>query len=198
LSEALTAALQAVEKMAEEQEESIKEPEMVPIQGGTFVMGSDDSEYENEKPAHEVQVDSFEAGKYPVTFEEYDQFCEDTGREKPNDMNWGRGKRPAINVSWYDATAYCKWLNEKLGLSEENGYRLLTEEEWEYAYRAGTEGEYPFPLEDIDQYAWYYNNSSNQTHPVGEKLPNPWGLYDMAGNVWEWTASPYKKYGNKP
>ena len=194
LKAALEQALKDVEKLAEAK---IKEPEMVPIQGGTFVMGSDDSGYDNEKPAHEVQVDSFEAGKYPVTFEEYDQFCEDTGREKPGDMGWGRGRRPAINVSWYDAQAYCQWLNEKLGLSGGDEYRLLTEEEWEYAYRAGTEGEYPFLVEEIDEYAWYFSNSNNQTHPVGEKKPNPWGLYDMAGNAWEWTSSPYKKYADK-
>jgi formylglycine-generating enzyme required for sulfatase activity len=100
-------------------------------------------------------------------------------------------------VSWYDAQAYCQWLNEKLGLTGDDEYRLLTEEEWEYAYRAGTEGEYPFPVDEIDEYAWYFSNSNNQTHPVGEKKPNPWGLYDMAGNVWEWTSSPYKKYADK-
>jgi len=193
ITTALNAAIEGLKALAQSKKECV-EPEMVAIPGGTFTMGSDDSQYDNEKPAHEVTVKSFEAGKYPVTFEEYDMFCEDTGKEKPDDMGWGRGRRPVINVSWHDVMEYCKWLNEKLGLSKEEGYRLLTEEEWEYAYRAGSTEEYPFPLENIDEYAWHYKNAENQTHPVGEKKPNPWGLYDMAGNVWEWTSTKYESY----
>ena len=89
-----------------------------------------------------------------------------------------------INVSWHDAKAYCKWLSEKTGET----YRLPTEAEWEYACRAGTTTKWSFgdDEKELEKYAWYNKNSDDKTHPVGEKLPNPWGLYDMHGNVWEW------------
>ncbi|OQX76032.1 MAG: hypothetical protein B6D54_04730 [Epsilonproteobacteria bacterium 4484_65] len=147
-------------------------------------MGSDDGE-DNEKPVHEVVFNyDFEIAKYPVTFEEYDLFCEDTGKRKPDDKGWGRGKRPVINVSWRDAKEYCKWLSEKTG----ENYRLPTEAEWEYSCRAGTITKWSFgdDAKELEKYAWYSKNSEGKTHPVGEKLPNPWGLYDMHGNVWEW------------
>ncbi len=159
------------------------------INSGSFKMGSDDGD-DDEKPIHEVVINyDFEIAKYPVTFEEYDLFCEDTGKKKPDDRGWGRGKRPVINVSWHDAKAYCEWLNKKLGLDEETGYyRLPTEAEWEYSCRAGTTKKWSFgdDEEELTKYAWYDKNSNSKTHPVGEKLPNPWGLYDMHGNVWEW------------
>jgi len=152
-------------------------------------MGSPEDEpgrWQDEGPQHEVEVKAFSIGKYEVTFEEYDLFCEATGEKKPDDNGWGRGNRPVINVSWNDAVAYCEWLSEQTG----EHYRLPTEAEWEYACRAGTQTRYSFGDDEsqLGDYAWFDNNSDNQTHPVGEKLPNPWGLYDMHGNVWELTC----------
>lgn len=131
-----------------------------------------------------VLVGDFAAGKYPVTFEEYDAFCEASAREKPSDEGWGRGKRPVINVSWEDAQAYCQWLGERTGQE----YGLLTEAQWEYACRAGSETAYCYGdnEETLGDFAWYGGNSEGRTHPVGEKRPNDWGFYDMHGNVWEW------------
>ncbi|NQT52870.1 formylglycine-generating enzyme family protein [bacterium] len=99
-------------------------------------------------------------------------------------MGWGTGKQPAIGVSWLNAVNFCRWLSQKTGKK----YRLPTEAEWEYACRAGTTTAYSFGEDDsdIDDYAWYEDNADEQAHPVGEKKPNPWGLYDMHGNVKEW------------
>jgi len=158
-------------------------PELVWIPSGTFPMGSTQGS-EDEKPVHVVTLKSFALGKYEVTFDEYDQFCEATEREKPSDAGWGRGKRPVINVTWDDAKAYTKWLSEQTG----KDYRLPTESQWEYACRAGNVGKYTFG-DDVNQlgnYGWYDKNSEEKTHPVGEKKPNAFGLYDMHGNVWEW------------
>jgi len=157
-------------------------PELVWIPSGTFQMGN--NEIEDEKPVHPVTVKSFALGKYEVTFDEYDKFCEATAREKPSDEGWGRGKRPVINVTWDDAKAYTKWLSDQTG----KNYRLPTESQWEYACRAGNAGKYAFG-DDVNQlgnYGWYSKNSEGKTHPVGEKKPNAFGLYDMHGNVWEW------------
>jgi len=165
-------------------------PTMVWLRGGDFIMGQDDSPYEDEKPAHPVRVSAFSIGQYPVTFEEYDRFCDDTGRDKPDDRGWGRGRRPAINVSWDDASAYCDWLNRQ---QQTGTYRLLTEPEWEFACRAGTETRWYCGDDEelLDQYAWYAENSYGKTHPVGEKHTNAWQLYDLHGNVWEWCADWY-------
>jgi formylglycine-generating enzyme required for sulfatase activity len=157
-------------------------PEFVQIPGGTFQMGS--NEYDSEKPVHTVTVKNFAMGKYEVTFEEYDKFCDATGRSKPSDRGWGRGKRPVINVSWDDAKAYVKWLSEQTG----KDYRLPSEAQWEYACRAGSTGKYSFGDDrgQLGNYGWYSSNSDSNTHPVGEKQANKFGLYDMHGNVWEW------------
>jgi formylglycine-generating enzyme required for sulfatase activity len=159
-------------------------PSMVWLPDGDFTMGQDDSSYDWEKPAHPVRVDAFSIGQYPVTFEEYDRYCKETGREKPDDAGWGRGKRPVINVSWEDAQAYCEWLGERTGET----YRLATEAEWEYACRAGTQTRWSCgdDEEQLGDYVWYNKNADGKTHPVGEKRPNPWHLHDMHGNVWEW------------
>ncbi len=167
-------------------------PRMVWLPGGTFMMGDDESGYDAEKPTHEVTVSAFSVGQFPLTFEEYDGFCEATRRKKPEDEGWGRGTRPAINISWEDAAAYCEWLSQQTGAH----YRLPTEAEWEYACRAGSATRYCFgddeqPLVD---YAWYSSNSEDKTHPVGEKLPNDLELYDMHGNVWEWVQDWYGAY----
>jgi len=157
-------------------------PSMVLIRGGRFRMGGTKEKYE--KPIHDVSMPSFLIGKYPVTFAEYDVFCEATQRDKPNDEGWGREQRPVINVTWNDAVAYCKWLSEQTGTI----YRLPSEAEWEYACRAGSEGNYCFgsDIARLKDYAWYTENSDGKTHPVGKKQPNAWGLHDVHGNVWEW------------
>lgn len=130
--------------------------DMVFVKGGTFTMGDvmRDKEFDSELPLHEVTLDSFRMGRFAVTFDEYDAFCEATGREKPNDQGWGRGRRPVINVSWYDAVEYCNWLSEIWDLEpaytidknkqdlvtfnpKARGYRLPTEAQWEYAARQG-------------------------------------------------------------
>ncbi len=127
--------------------------------------------------------------RYQVTFDEYDIFCKDTNRQLPRDEGWGRGRRPVIYVSWYDARAYTEYLSKKMGKK----YRLPTEKEWEYACRAGTKSKYSFGDDDklATHYAWYEKNSGKKTQLVGEKKPNPWGLYDMHGNVREWCEDWY-------
>jgi formylglycine-generating enzyme required for sulfatase activity len=127
---------------------------------------------------------AFALGVTPVTFADFDRFVQATGSKKPNDVGWGRGTRPVINVSWEDAVAYAAWLTEQTG----KPYRLPSEAEWEYACRAGTET--PWSLGDQESelgvYAWYAGTAGDKTHAVAEKQPNPWGLHDMHGNVWEW------------
>jgi formylglycine-generating enzyme required for sulfatase activity len=170
-------------------------PEMVVIPPGSYLMGAaddDDQASTNEKPQHRVTIARpFVIGRYPVTFDEYDGFCAATGRDQPSDQGWGRGRRPVINVSWDDAVAYCTWLSQQTGRT----YRLPTEAEWEYAARAGTATCYWWGDEigqgnancDGGGSQW----DTKQTAPVGSFQPNPFGLYDMAGNVWEWVQDPW-------
>ena len=163
------------------------EPEMVVIPGGRFRMGcvSGRGCNDDERPVHEVRVESFEISKYEVTFEEYDRFTNATGRERADDEGWGRGRRPVINVSWRDAVAYVKWLSARTG----KRYRLPTEAEWEYAARAGTETAYSWGNEIGRNRANCRGCGSQwdfeKTAPVGSFSPNAWGLHDMHGNVWE-------------
>lgn len=158
-------------------------PAMVWLPKGKFKMGS--NENAPEKPIHEVTINyELAVGKYQVTFAEYDKFCDSTKRHKPDDKDWGRGNRPVINVTWHDAREYCEWLSEQTG----QYYRLLSEAEWEYACRAGSTEKYCFgdDVHQLGNYAWFYGNAGGKTHPVGQKKPNQFGLYDMHGNVWEW------------
>jgi formylglycine-generating enzyme required for sulfatase activity len=171
-------------------------PQLVVIPAGSFVMGSPEDEEgrdEGEGPQHRVTFAApFALGKYPVTFEEYDHFCVEIGREQPSDQGWGRGRRPVINVSWEDAKAYCAWLGDQTG----QAYRLPSEAEWEYACRAGTTS--PFWTGETigTEQANYDGNYTygsgregeyrEQTTPVDAFAANPWGLHDMHGNVWEW------------
>ena len=174
-------------------------PPMVVIPGGRFLMGSPPEERgrEDEEHQHEVGIITpFAIGKFPVTFEDYDRFCEATGREKPSDWEWGRATRPVIDVSWEDAVAYCAWLSQQTGAR----YRLPTEAEWEYACRASSETKYCFGDDErqLEDYAWYSNNAGGKTHPVGEKQANAWGLYDVHGNVLEWVQDWYGPYSKAP
>jgi formylglycine-generating enzyme required for sulfatase activity len=161
-------------------------PELVVIPTGEFMMGSperEDGRYDPEGPQHRVTIGQrFAIGRYPVTFDEYDRFCEAKRGDKPADGGWGRGRRPAINVSWDDAQAYIAWLSQETG----RAYRLPSEAEWEYACRAGTTTRYSFGDAITPDKANYGDSGLSQTSQVGAYPANPWGLQDMHGNVWEW------------
>lgn len=163
-------------------------PEMVVIPSGSFLMGSPEGEGDSDEwPQHKVTIAKpFAIGRYPVTFDAYDRFAEATGRDKPDDAGWGRGRRPVINVTWDDATEYAKWLSRETG----KRYRLPTEARWEYAARAGTATRYYWGDEPGKNHANFDSSGSKwsgiRTSPVGSFDPNPFGLYDMLGNVVEW------------
>lgn len=167
-------------------------PEMLVIPGGSFRMGclNDDGECERtEFPVHTVKVPAFALSRSEVTFDQWDA-CVDAGGcggHSPHDSYWGRGDRPVMDVTWHHAQSYVAWLSEQTG--EE--YRLASEAEWEYAARAGTETRYSWGDEIGENRAVCSGCGSRwdrqQTAPVGSFEPNPWGLYDMHGNVWEWT-----------
>jgi len=168
-------------------------PEMVMIPAGRFRMGDiqgvgyDD----DEQPVHSVSVKRFAMGSYEITFAEYDRFAKATGQTLPDDNGWGRGNQPVINVSWNDVTAYAEWLSEQTG----QNYRLPTEAEWEYAARAGTSTRYWWGNEIGSNKANCDSDCGDRfdyTSPVGSFAANPFGLYDTAGNVWEWTCSEYE------
>lgn len=188
--------------------------DFVPIKGGTFMMGSwDEDAFSMEKPLHRVTIkQDFYICQYQVTMNEYMSFANKTNSHYPqwceegseynletgND-NLYKGQNfnddaPIIGVSWEDAKAYCIWRSEK----EEKNYRLPTEAEWEYVCRAGTTTKYSFGDDEtkLKEYGWYKNNAKvkkyvwslgiRKAYAVGNKKPNPWGLYDMHGNVFEW------------
>jgi len=159
--------------------------EFVAVKRGCFQMGSN-SGANDEKPVHEVCVDDFYIGKYEVTQDQYQKI---TGS---NPSNFKGNNRPVEQVSWNDTQDYLSKLNSRSG----KHYRLPTEAEWEYAARSGGKDETYAGGNDVDAVAWYRGNSggflsSRQTHPVGKKQPNGLGLYDMSGNVWEWTGDWY-------
>ena len=188
--------------------------DMVAIPSGEFVMGSPDSEAdrnEDEGPQREVAIDAFWMGKYEITWDAYEVWMSDldifrrtafgieaNARDKAadkyqlsqptppyTDMSFGMGTRgyPAICMTQHAVRTFCKWLGAKTG----RYYRLPTEAEWEYACRAGTTTAYHFgdDASQLEDYAWFYDNSEAYAK-VGKKKPNPWGLYDMHGNVSEW------------
>ena len=158
--------------------------EMVWLSGGTFSRVDDVTEI-----VGEVEVSEFTMGRYAVTFEQYDRFAKATGRKLPGACGWGRRSRPIVKVSWFDATTYAQWLSDITG----EDFRLPTEAEWEYACRAGTKTDYSFG-EKITKEQANFDRSNNRTMPVGSYQPNPFGLYEMHGNVWEWCADWYDRY----
>lgn len=192
--------------------------EMVPIPGGEFVMGSPENEAyrgDDEGPQVKVKIEQFWMGKHEVRWDEYDIWSygldiqrrklagvaptpidvSADGVTKPTkpytDMTFGMGHDgyPAICMTQLAAKTYCVWLSEKTG----HYYRLPTEAEWEYACRAGTTTAYSFgdDASKLDDHGWHYDNGDESYHKVGLKKPNPWGLYDMHGNVSEWVLDQY-------
>ena len=192
--------------------------EMIPIQGGKFIIGSPETEPDrdtDEGPQKEIEVDGFWMGKFEITWDQYELFmyaenivkdsiidqdqllmqteADAIARPSPpyEDPSFGMGKYgyPAGSMTQFGALMFCKWLSLKTG----EFYRLPTEAEWEYACRTGTTTAYPFgdTLSVLDDYGWHYENSQYTYHKVGEKKPNAWGLYDMLGNVAEWTLDHY-------
>jgi len=157
-------------------------PEMVVIVGGWFEMGDvSNTGWDQELPVHTVIVSPFAAGKFEVTFAEWDACVDDHGcSHKPDDEGWGRGNQPVINVSWSDAQEYVSWLSQRTG----KPYRLLSEAEWEYAARGGAGTEYWWGDESDASLA---NFASEAPKVVGGYRANPFGLHDMHGNVEEWT-----------
>jgi formylglycine-generating enzyme required for sulfatase activity len=191
---------------------------MVPIPGGEFVMGSPDGEGSrkpDEGPQHKVKVSPFWMEKCEVTWNEYELFMYPdeehrmramaksdeaadrladivTHPSKPYvEMSFGMGKDgyPAISMTQHAANKYCQWLSAKTG----HFYRLPTEAEWEYAARGGTTNAYFFGDDpaNLGRYGWFEDNSDFKYQKAGKKLPNPWGLYDMCGNVDQWVLDQY-------
>src|SRR5579863_1754117 len=191
--------------------------QMIPIQGGTFTMGSPSSESgrsEDEGPQHQVQINPFWVEVYETTWDEYDIFAFSSdllkrpsgGQKSESDkladavtrptppysdetFGFGRDHHPAIDMTHHAAMEYTRWLSAKTGKE----YRLPTEAEWESACRAGTRGPYFFgsDAKQRGDYAWEKENSGAKPHEVGKKKANPWGLYDILGNVAEWTLDEY-------
>jgi formylglycine-generating enzyme required for sulfatase activity len=182
-----------------------KGPQMIDVPGGSFMMGDlQGNGFRDEKPVHLVNVSPYAVSCFEITFDEYELFCKKTNRKFPGDKI--SGGRPVINVSWEDAAAYAEWLTAQTGFK----YRLPTEAEWEYAARANTDTDYWWGNE-LDRakdrkearaacdgcgarWGW---DTEKSTAPVGSFAPNPFGIYDTVGNVWEWTCSEYTPQYNK-
>ena len=192
--------------------------EMVPITGGVFAMGSPSDEkdrFDDEGPQHQVRVSSFWMGKYEVTWTEFEPFMITRDSRSPDgyprnidmhnqlndwssspttpytEMSFGMGNGPgfpAVCMTQHAASKYCQWLSAQTG----HFYRLPTEAEWEYACRAGTTGPFSCPVSEIDTHAVIDPEQIRSEYvKVGHRKPNPWGLYDMHGNVMEWTLDGY-------
>lgn len=181
--------------------------QMVPIPGGEFLLGSPNQEAgraADEGPQHKIRISPFWMGVHEVTYDEFLLYFNDEtvsrnldadAVTRPTaqyiDLSWGMGKQggfPVNSMSQRTALMYCRWLYAKTG----QFYRLPTEAEWEYACRAGTTGPYFFAeAKELKDYAWFADNSKKKYQKVMQKKPNPWGLYDLLGNVAEWTADQY-------
>ena len=200
----------------------LKEPRMefVLIPAGEFMMGSPSDENDrdsDEGPVHKVRITRpFYIGKYEVTIAQIVACLKGGGKSDGIDWSdsdcpiqrgdwsyrmksgsgdyWGNESQPMVEISWHGAAAFCKWLSQTAGVQ----VSLPTEAQWEYACRAGTRTRFSFgddlSYSQLGEYAWYWSNSGRKTHPVGQKKPNVWCLYDMHGNVWEWCSSKYASY----
>ena len=166
--------------------------DMIFAEGGTFMMGctpeQQDDCFDSEKPAHEVTLSDFYIGKYEVTQLQWRAVMGN------NPSHFEGGNLPVENVSWDDVEEFISRLNERTG----ENYRLPTEAEWEYAARGGSRSSgYKYSgSNDIGDVAWFFNNSDGATHPVGAKIANELGIYDMSGNVWEWVSDWYGNYND--
>ena len=171
-------------------------PDMVIVPAGSFMMGSPATEkdrHDNEGPPHRVTIPApFAVSKYELTFDEWDTCVTRGGcASRPSDAGWGRGQRPVIYVSWNDAQQYVTWLSKMTG----EQYRLLTEAEYEYAARAGTQSSFPWGdavgKDNANCLGCASKWDNRETAPVGSFAANAFGLYDMVGNVWEWVEDCY-------
>jgi formylglycine-generating enzyme len=199
------------------QTSNIEIPLMISVDGGTFMMGNNMGS-DDEKPAHKVTITGFYFGKYEVTFKDFKKFVDATGyktdAEQPDSVNFKHGlpprganngtwkmynanvpvppsdsMKPVGNVSWNDANEYLKWLSKMTGKQ----FRLPSEAEWEYAAKGGNKSKgYQYAGgNNLDEVAWYVENSDKRAHNIGQKLPNELGIYDMAGNSREWCSDWY-------
>jgi formylglycine-generating enzyme required for sulfatase activity len=158
--------------------------ETVLIRPGKFLMGSEKSGFENEKPVKEIAISRpFYLGIHLVTQEQWRRLM------GTNPSRFVGAKYPVDRVKWGKAREFCRLLSTQLGQT----VRLPTEAEWEFSCRAGSRMEYSYGDNEgsLGDYAWYDGNSNHTTHPVGQKKPNAWGLYDMHGNVWQWCQDHY-------
>ena len=193
--------------------------ELIKVEGGKFMMGSHRDS--SAKPIHEVQIQDFYIGKYPITNQQFLPFLQEMGNQTEEDTNWvnlngkykgarcgiieqestfhcvnGLEHHPMIYVSSHGAKAYCKWLSEKAN----QDYRLPTEAEWEYAAKGGkyNQGFSYAGSNKLKEVAWYNANSHTETKPVGLKLPNKLGLFDMSGNIFEWCSDCWHSNYERP
>jgi len=193
--------------------------EMLPIRGGEFLLGSprrEDDREDDEGPQVRTKIEPFWMGQYEITWAQFNEWADLFGAKKSSDdtaerslndriadavtrpsrpmaditFEMGKGDDyPAVAISQLAARCYCKWLSAKTG----RFYRLPTEAEWEYACRAGTVTAYSYgdDPDELEDYGWFFDNGDDRYHKVGELKPNPWGLYDMHGNVSEWVLDRY-------
>jgi formylglycine-generating enzyme required for sulfatase activity len=193
-----TSEISSVEKPQKESDIVLNSIGMkfVHIPAGEFMMGSPSDEKgrdNDEGPVHSIKISKgFWMGIYEVTQAQYQAIM------GSNPSTYRGDNLPVVFVSWNDATEFCKRLSDKENVT----YRLPTEAEWEYACRAGTRTRFSFGDNDssLEEYAWYFHNGCFSIHPVGQKKPNAFGLYDMHGNVWEWCQDWYSSdyYTNSP